>query len=124
MSEMPWNFQRPKMAGTAKKSGVTLIELLIVVLLLAVLTVIAVPRISQSSQAAKLNACIATIEVINTIIEMYNADNGSYPAMLTVITQNTAFFPGGEPTCPLAVTAYPNALVNDRLDVVTHFATH
>ena len=124
MGEMPWNFQRPKMAGTAKKSGVTLIELLIVVLLLAVLTVIAVPRISQSSQAAKLNACIATIEVINTIIEMYNADNGSYPAVLTVITQDTTFFPDIEPTCPLTGAAYPNALVNDRLDVVTHFATH
>ena len=121
---MPWNFQRPKMAGTAKKSGVTLIELLIVVLLLAVLTVIAVPRISQSSQAAKLNACIATIEVINTIIEMYNADNGSYPATLTVITQDTTFFPEGEPTCPLTVAAYPNVLVNDRLDVTTHMATH
>ena len=124
MGEMPWNFRRPKMAGTAKKSGVTLIELLMVVLLLAVLAILAVPRISQSSQAAKLNACIATIEVINTIVEMHNANNGSYPATLTVVTQNTAFFPEGEPTCPLTGEVYPNALVNDRLDVATHFATH
>ncbi len=124
MVKMPWNFRRPKMVGTAKKAGVTLIELLIVVLLLAVLATIAIPRISQSAQNAKFNACITTIEVINSIIEMYNADNGSYPATLTVITQDTTFFPEGEPTCPLTVAAYPNVLVNDRLDAATHLASH
>ncbi len=96
MVEMLWNFRRAKMVGTAKKAGVTLIELLIVVLILAALTAIAIPRISQSSTNARLNACTTTIEVINSIIEMYNADNGSYPATLTVVTQDTTFFPEGE----------------------------
>ncbi len=124
MGGMPCNFRRPKMVGTAKKAGVTLIEVLIVILLLGVLTTIAVPRISQSATNAKSKACATTIEVINSIIETYNADNGSYPATLTVITQDTAFFPEEEPTCPLTRAAYPNILVNDRLNVAIHLATH
>ena len=104
-----------KMAGTSKKSGVTLIELLIVVLILAALAAIAIPRISQSANTAKLNACITTREVINGIIEQYNAENGTYPATLTVITQDTAFFPEGEPFCPFTSAVYPNSLVNDRI---------
>ncbi len=96
MVEMLQDFRRLKMVGTAKKAGVTLIELLIVVLILAALAAIAIPRMSQSAANAKLRACTTTIEVINSIIEMYNADNGSYPATLTVITQDTTFFPEGE----------------------------
>ena len=124
MVEMLQDFRRPKMVGTTKKAGVTLIELLIVVLILAALAAIAIPRISQSAQNAKLNACITTIEVINSLLETYNAENGSSPATLTVITQDTSHFPEGEPICPLTGAAYPNALVNGRLDVATHLATH
>lgn len=124
MVEILRDFRRLKMVGTAKKAGVTLIELLIVVLILAALAAIAIPRMSQSAANAKLRACTTTIEVINSIIEMYNADNGSYPATLTVITQDTTFFPEGEPTCPFTGAAYPNVLVNDRLDVATHLAAH
>ncbi len=112
------------MVGTTKKAGVTLIELLIVVMILAALAAIAIPRMSQSASNAKLRACLTTIEVMNGIIEMYNADNGSYPATLTVITQDITIFPEGEPICPLTTAVYPNALVNDRLDVTTHLATH
>ena len=112
------------MIVTRNKAGVTLIELLIVVLILAALAAIAIPRVSQSAQTAKLNSCITIMDVINSIIEMYNADNGSYPGTLTVITQDTAFFPEGEAICPYTGAVYPNALVNDRLDIAAHLATH
>ena len=112
------------MVGIMKRKGVTLIELLIVVLILAALAGIAIPRISQSASNAKVNACATNIDVINSSIEMYNADNGSYPATLTVITQSTTYFPDGEPTCPVTGNPYPNALVNNRVDSATHIATH
>jgi len=97
------------MSETTKRKGVTLIELLIVVLILAALSAIAIPRISQSAQSAKQNACDTNINVINSAIEMYAADNdGSYPAddaaMQTTVTGNTAYFPDGAPTCPLSGT--------------------
>ncbi len=84
-----------------KSEGVTLIELLIVVLILAALSAIAIPRISQSAQNAKQNACDTNVDVINSSIEMYNADNSGYPAALADVTGSTAYFPDGPPPCPL-----------------------
>lgn len=107
------------MSRTERK-GVTLIELLIVVLILAALSAIAIPRISQSAQNAKANACHTNLDVINSSIEMYNADTGGYPATLDLVTQNVTYFPDGEPTCPVTSAAYPNALVNSRIDDSTH----
>ena len=112
------------MVKKTKRMGVTLIELLIVVLILAALAAIAIPRISQSAQNAKLNACSTNVDIINSAIEMYNADNSGYPANLTVVTQDTTYFPDGEPTCPVTGAVYPNVLVNNRLDYATHAATH
>ena len=87
-----------------KREGVTLIELLIVVLILAALAAIAIPRVSQSAQNAKQNACDTNIDVVNSAIEMYNADNNGYPANLTDVTASVTYFPDGAPTCPLTGT--------------------
>jgi len=84
-----------------KRKGVTLIELLIVVLILAALSAIAIPRISQSATNAKSKACETNIDVLNSSIELYNADKGDYPASLTDITNNTDYFPDGPPECPV-----------------------
>jgi len=112
------------MVRKTKRTGVTLIELLIVVLILAALAAIAIPRISQSAQNAKLNACLTNVDIINSSIEMYNADNGGYPATLDIVTGDTDYFPDGAPTCPITGAAYPNVLVNNRIDYTTHAATH
>ena len=90
------------------RKGVTLIELLIVVLILGALSAIAIPRISQSANNAKQKACDVNVDVINSAIEMYNADTGAYPVLsadLTDVTINTTYFPDGEPACPYG-TAY------------------
>lgn len=84
-----------------KRKGVTLIELLIVVLILAALSAIAIPRISQSATNAKSKACETNVDVLNSSIELYNADKGDYPAELTDITNDTDYFPDGPPECPV-----------------------
>lgn len=104
--------------------GVTLIELLIVVLILAALAAIAIPRISQSATSARLNACATNIDILNSAIEMYNADNSGYPGTLSVVTGSVTYFPDGAPTCPITEAVYENALVNNRVDYTTHLATH
>ncbi|MBE0537655.1 MAG: prepilin-type N-terminal cleavage/methylation domain-containing protein [Phycisphaerae bacterium] len=93
------------MVRRMKREGVTLIELLIVVLILAALSAIAIPRISQSAHNAKQNACDTNIDVINSAIEMYNAENGSYPAAIGDVTGSTTYFPDGAPVCPLSGVA-------------------
>jgi len=103
-----------------KRKGVTLIELLIVVLILAALAAIAIPRISSSATTAKANACATNIDVINSAIEMYNADNGAYPATLATVTGSTTYFPDGAPTCPVSGAVYPATLKNNRVDGALH----
>lgn len=82
------------------KRGVTLIELLLVVVILGVLAAIAIPRITASSTTAKINACATNIDIMNSQIEMYRADTGSYPATLDALVTDPNYFPDDLPVCP------------------------
>ncbi len=113
-----------KIVRKTKRIDVTLIELLIVVLILAALAAIAIPRISQSATNAKLNACLTNVDIMNSSIEMFNADTSGYPTTLDDVTTLVAYFPDGEPTCPITTAIYENVLVNTRVDWTTHVATH
>ena len=87
-----------------RRSGVTLIELLIVVLILGALAAIAIPRITASSTTAKTNACAANIDIMNSQIEMYRADTGSYPGTLNTLVTDPNYFPDDLPVCPSSGT--------------------
>lgn len=82
------------------RSGVTLIELLIVVLILGALAAIAIPRITASSTTAKANACFTNQDIMNSQIEMYNADTDAYPGTLNDLVTDPNYFPDGLPVCP------------------------
>ncbi|MBN2138029.1 MAG: type II secretion system protein GspG [Sedimentisphaerales bacterium] len=82
------------------RKGVTLVELLIVVVILGALAAISIPRITASSTTAKANACAANIDIMNSQIEMYRADTGSYPSTLTALVSDPNYFPDGLPVCP------------------------
>jgi len=84
------------------RKGLTLIELLIVVIILGALAAIAIPRMSSSSDTAKTKACLTNVETINTQIELYYANNSSWPTVSTLIADPN-YFPETV-TCPSSGT--------------------
>ena len=104
-----------------RRKGFTLVELMIVVLILGALAAIAIPRIMGGAASAKANACATNIDMINSQIELYYANNSDYPADLPTLTNNTAYFPDGAPQCPVTDANYPDALTaNNRIDASSH----
>ncbi|MDD5328005.1 MAG: prepilin-type N-terminal cleavage/methylation domain-containing protein [Phycisphaerae bacterium] len=96
-----------------RRKGLTLIELLIVVLILGALAAIAIPRMSQSSTTAKLRACQANVATMNTQLELWYAENESYPALATLVA-DANYFPDGAPVCPTTGTSTPYSLNTDN----------
>jgi general secretion pathway protein G len=103
------------------RKGFTLVELMIVVLILGALAAIAIPRIVGGAASAKANGCKTNIDLINSQIELYYANTGTWPADLEVVTKNTDYFPDGEPVCPVTGAKYPKTLTaNHRVDDSGH----
>lgn len=68
--------------------GFTLIELVIVIGIIGVLAGIAVPRYSAYKTTAENNADALTARVVQTAIELYQAEKGEYPQVGGNLTAN------------------------------------
>ncbi|HXW81040.1 MAG TPA: type II secretion system protein, partial [Acidimicrobiales bacterium] len=69
-----------------RQEGFTLIELLIVVIILAILAAIVVFAVGTTATNAKQSACNADAKSVETALEAYKAQMGSYPPSLSNLT--------------------------------------
>ncbi|HON92133.1 MAG TPA: prepilin-type N-terminal cleavage/methylation domain-containing protein [Sedimentisphaerales bacterium] len=101
------------------KRAFTLVELLVVVMILGALAAIAVPRMISGATNAKIRACETNVDLLNSQIELYYANENAWPRRLTVVTTDPNYFPDGAPTCPFG-TPYRYNATTHRVMPHTH----
>ena len=90
-----------------KRKGFSLMELLAVVTILGIIAAIIVPRVTVSSDTAKQKVSSHNKATINSAVERYYVDQGSWPANdLSDIGADPNYFPEGVPTNPVDGSAY------------------
>ena len=99
-----------------KRRGFSLLELLAVVTILGVIALIIIPRITVSSATAKANANGQNKAEINSAIERWYFNTGTWPATnLSDIGADVNYFPTGVPTNPVDGSAYAMNAVSHRV---------
>lgn len=92
----------------------SLLELLAVVTVIGILAAILVERASITNRTAAEKACAHNRIQLNSAIEKYNLENGSFPANLSDL--ETDYFPDGIPVCPASGNAYTLDGTGERID--------
>lgn len=74
----------------SKKSGFTLVELMVVAIIIAILVVVAIPRMSGFKKPAMGSEAKICIGVIKSAARVYLTETGAYPVDLAAITSIAA----------------------------------
>jgi type II secretion system protein G len=77
------------MRAKRRKSGFTLIEVLIVVVIMAVLAATVIPQFSESTSEAKLSTLKFNLHTLRAQIQLYKAQHGNYPEAGKLVDQLT-----------------------------------
>ena len=62
-----------------RRSGFTLVEILVVVVILGLLATLVIPRVVGRGEEAKRTATLVQIRAIEQALDLYKLDNGFYP---------------------------------------------
>jgi general secretion pathway protein G len=110
-------------AGTTRRNGFTLIEILIVVVILGILAAIVMPQFTSASTQGRRNTLLAVVQTLRTQVALYKLQHGDTLPDLTanggnnwtLLTQTSTYF--GQQVGPYMQTV-PTSPVNSRSNVV------
>lgn len=91
-------------------------ELLAVVTILGIIAAIIVPRVTTSSDTAKAKVHAHNKGTINSAIERYYIENGSWPSATMTELNVPAYFPDGIPLNPVSNAAYSMNTTTHRVN--------
>lgn len=83
-----------------RRSGFTLIEILLVVVIIGMLATVVVPRIAKSLGKGERTKAIADVRGIATQVEAYRMMEGKYPSSLSALTEGSDPYLSGIPKDP------------------------
>lgn len=99
-----------------RRQAFSLMELLAVVTILGIIAAIIVPRVTTSSDTAKAKVDLHNRGTINSAIERYYIETGSWPSADLNEIDVPAYFPDGIPTDPTTNnTAYTMNTTTNRV---------
>ena len=101
------------MKRSTKRNAFSLLELLAVVVILGIIAAIVVPRITSSAATAKTNTSAHTKAQLNSAIERYYTEQGTWPAALTDLVPG--YLPDGVPNSPVTGSAYTYSTTTHRV---------
>lgn len=84
---------------------------MIVIAIIGILTVILLPNLVKSKYQAQWTSCSGYERTIAGAAESYNAQFGSYPQALSVLTTTTPAFISLLPTCPSNGVSYSTSYI-------------
>ncbi|MCY2924657.1 MAG: prepilin-type N-terminal cleavage/methylation domain-containing protein [Planctomycetota bacterium] len=92
---------------TVRRSGFSLLELVIVVVIIGIIAAIAIPRMSRGAAGATESALAGNVTVMRKAIDMYAAEhNGTNPAVATIASQLTLYSSAAGATSATKDTTY------------------
>jgi len=86
--------------NTNRKSGFTLVEIMIVVAIIGLLAAIAIPNFVKARGTAQKNACINNLRQIDGAKEQWALENKKKSGDAIVEADVNDYIKGGAPSCP------------------------